>query len=239
MSIDAQTALNAREDLLWIASQWPALTARLRPTRQSGNDTPVKTSDRPAPIDLHISDLMHEIEENVARFYGRVLLDETDDWTPRTSSMPGLLIDVAHRYGHFTEDDELALAFCDDANDYRHKVMRALERPAPPRYIGPCQGKGEDGAGCAGELYVREGRDAGRCPECGEAFTVAEQRDWLEAELADRLMTASEIVSALHVLDIRTPIGTVKSWISRKRLHPAADGLYRLSEARQLALRVR
>lgn len=229
MSIDNITALGARDDWLWIVDHWTDLRARLRPGGGNAlNGLPASAENGHAPIDVHISDLLFEIEETT-RFYARILLDETG-WEPRTSHMPGLLTDVARRYGHFTADDQMGLGFCDDATELRDKVRRALERPAPPTYMGPCQE-----SGCIGDLYVKPGHTAATCPECGRETGVLEQRHWLEAQLEDRLMTASEIVSALVVLDLPTPIGTVKSWIARKRLPQASDGLYRLADAKALA----
>lgn len=230
MSVDNLTALNARDDLLWIVDHWPALRARLHPGWGNAMNGLPTGSDVSLPIDLHVSDLMFEIEQDVARFYGRILAEETD-WTPSTSSMPGLLRDVAKRYGHFVaQDARWALAFCDDAADYRDKVRHAIERPMPPMYVGPCQTKD-----CAGELYVRPGRDGGTCRECGKEFTLAEQREFLNAALMERLMTASEITSALMVLGLRVPFSTVRSWINRNRLVEAVDGLYRLADALDLA----
>lgn len=251
MTVDNLTALNARDDLLWIADHWPELRARLRPG--GGNaltGVHVSGGDDPAPIDLHVSDLMHEITQNVARYYGQILLEESDsrhgceqpkpehgvmDCPQRvdaitTSEMPGLLRDVARAYGHFTTDEQLALGFCDDAAQYRWKVHRTIQRPAPPTYVGPCRTDN-----CAGELYVKEGHTAGSCRECGEGFDLMQQREWLEEQMSQRLMTPSEIVSALMVLGHKVPIGTVKSWISRGRLVEHGDGLYSLAEAKALA----
>lgn len=233
MSVDNLTALAARDDLLFIVDHWTSLRARLRPGSGGAlTGVVVSTSDEPSPIDLHVSDLMREIEDKIARFYGHILADETD-WTPATSHMPGLLADVARRYGHFTADDQLALGFCDDAHEYREKVRKALERPAPPTYIGPCQGDN-----CGGELYVREGRDAGTCRECGQPFTLAEQRRWLDEQMEHRLMTLAEIPRALKILGIETKPGTVRKWAERERLVEATDGLYRLADAKELAERM-
>lgn len=232
MTADRLAALAARDDLLWIAAQWDTLRARLRPG--GGNaltGVAVATSDDGhAPIDVHISDLMFEIEENVARFYGRILADETD-WTPTTSAMPGLLREVAQRYGHFTEQDAcMALGFCDDAEDYRYRVTRALERPAPPTYVGPCQ---QDN--CHGELYVRENHLGGRCPECKQEFTLVEQRAFLDREMDARLMTQAELPRALNILGVKVAPGTVRKWVEREKLVEVVDGLYRLADAKALA----
>jgi len=267
-----RSALNARDDLLWIADHWTNLRARLRPG--GGNaltGIAVNGGEDGVPIDMAISDLIAEIEWNVARHWANVLIDETPpahgcggrchgspehkhnnemcdgqvvpadrcptpDEPITTQHMPTLLAQVARRYGHFTNDERTLLEFCDDAHDYRERVRKVLERPAPPTYVGPCRVDG-----CAGELYIGEHRDGGTCRECGTDFTLADQRAYISAKLEERLMTASEIASALTVLDLTVPMGTLKSWIARKRLVEAVpgDGLYRLADARDLAMRRR
>lgn len=275
--MDAQTALNARTDLLWIVERWHRLQARL----EGGGGTaltgmPSGSNEAPLPIDVAVSDLMREIEDQ-ARFYAAVLLDEVppehgcdkrcvDGWIAAaaeatktgqpvppapsswdcpdrrdpitTSAMPALLAQVAVRYGHFTQDEREAIDFCDEAHDFRERVRKTLEQSAPPTYVGPCRARGANGDGCSGELYLREGRDGGTCRECGTGFTEGEQRAWVAGEMEHRLMTATEIGSALLVLGFPAPASTVRSWIGRERLKPVGPGeprLYRLAKALELA----
>lgn len=239
MTIDRVVALGARDDWLFLVAKWPELRNRLRPGGGNAlSGMPSGGGDATLPIDVHVSDLLEEITQS-ARFYANVLINETADHPITTSHMPRLLTQVAVRYGHFTEaeDEQIGLAFCDDASDYREKVRKTLERPAPPTYVGPCQHKGDDEAGCTGELYLREGRDAGTCRVCGEPFTLAEQREFLNRELDSRLMTASEIVRALKILGHDVKPGTVRSWISRGHLNEVTDGLYLIRDAQELVKR--
>lgn len=226
---DTISGLNARDDLLWIVAQWGSLRAHLRPGGGNALGVTVQTSDRPSPINVHIADLMRDVEENVARFYGKILMDETE-WAPKTSAMPALLSEVAIRYGHFTTDPETAAGFCDDAHDYRQRVTKALEQPVAPTYIGPCRTDN-----CDGELYLRDDRDAGVCRECGQPFTLAEQRQFLKVAMEDRLMTQAELPRALKVLGLEVKPGTVRKWVERERLIEVIDGLYRLADAKVLA----
>lgn len=232
VTITAQDGLRARDNLRWIADQWPRLRAALDPTRGNAHtDMPTAPEQHPAPINLHISDLMHEIETET-RQLAAVLLDETDDWSPSTSTMPGLLYDVALRYGHWTAGDHsTALAFLGWAEDYQHRVHRALTKPAPPTYIGPCRV-----TECEGELYLRPGRGTTTCPHCGTETDAAEQVEWIGEQFEQRLMTPAELASALKVLGQPVPMGTIKSWIHRERLPEVVDGLYRVSDAQKLAL---
>ena len=136
-TVSVKDGLAAKGDLLWVADRWPDLRARLRPqgATKLGGSKPGIPSSRP-PLDIHVSDLMFEIEEH-ARFLGKVLLEETNDWEPTTSAMPQLLREVAERYGHFiVGDDKTALDFCDEAHEFRRKVTHSLEKPPAPTYMG-------------------------------------------------------------------------------------------------------
>lgn len=240
--IDPNVGLAARNNLLFIADHWADLRARLRPG--GGNaltGMPSGTSEGHCPIDVHVSDLLREIEDET-RMLGHVLMDETNDWTPRTSRMPALLGDVAARYGHWTAGDErTALAFCGWAEQYAGKVRAALERPAPPEYVGPCRSRGVDGCGCSADLYLRHGRDSGTCRECGTPFTRDEQDEYVQGELAARLMTATEIRTALCRLGHTVSTSTVRVWVHRGRLVPSVEDptLYRLEDAMALVERQR
>lgn len=231
--MDNLVALAARDDLLAIVAAWPALQARLEPSGSStGGASHPAPGSRP-PIDLHVSDLMHEIETE-ARALGQILLEETDDWQPDTSEMPGLLRSVALRFGHFThgDDEKTAYDFLDTAHEFRRKVSLVLERPEPPRWMGPCIVPE-----CDGELRLHGHRIDTRCPECGNVAGLLELHAHLHAALKDRLMNASEITSALHVLGFDVPFETVKTWVKRGKLEPVVvePTLYRLEDAKELA----
>lgn len=251
-----QEDLEARESLEWIAAMWPELRARLR--REGSNPLTGRVSgseSTPLVIDVAVSDLMREIEDE-ARSLAHVLCDETVDadgqpWAPRTSAMPDLLREVASHYGHFTTGDErTALAFCDWAHEYREKVRRAIERPAPPSYMGDCPRTIEQpltwdgeqyiaGDPCPGSLYLRPGRATMRCPACHGETTLDDQREHIRVALESRLMTAPEIRASLVVLGAPVPHSTIRTWIERGRLPEVYPGerLYRLADAIDLASR--
>ena len=232
--VDTKTALEAHRNYRWIADRWPDLKARLHPSiTNPPSGMPGHGNARPLPVDVYVSDLMFEIQQE-AETLARVLWDELDDpesFKPRTT-MPELLYAVADRYGHWTAGDHrTALAFCDWGEDYVGRVKKCLERPAPPAYIGPCPVPE-----CEGELYLKTGHAAVTCRECATVTTVDEQREWLTGQMSVRLMTRGEIVSALTILMAEVPkIRTVDKWIERGRLPHLGDGLYRLETALELA----
>ena len=216
MTLSNLEGLAARDAWLYVAHAWPGLQARLVPgdgASGSGAGNPARL-----PIDVEISDLMREIEDQ-ARFYGQVLLEETTDWAPRTSTMPGLLVEIAGRYGHFTTaPDRTALDFCDAAHEAQRKTHGALERPAPPRWVGPCPQ-----AECTGQLRQREDRLDARCRTCGRQVGPLEWQAIMHDAFEQRVMTRSELTSALHITGHEVKIRTIDQWITRRRLLDVGD----------------
>ena len=227
MTLPPDEGLHAQQNLIWICNRWTDLRARLEPM-VTGDGQGVRTAPKSRPpIDLQISDLLFEIEEE-ARTLGLVLMDETD-WTPRTSSMPGLLRDVAMRYGHwFKGDTHVALAFADWAEEYQRKVQKALEKPPSPEFIGLCPV-----VDCAGDVYVKRGGGLGKCRSCGQQVPVAERREEIRRLSQDWLVRQFELPAALSLHGYDVPLDTVKSWVHRKRLLPRGR-LYRVSDALDL-----
>lgn len=240
--IGTQEALEARDNLRWIAARWPALRSHLAPTTgTSARHTP--TAKSKPPLALYVLDLMHQIEQNT-REYAHVLMDETHDWQPRTSVMPQLLDDIALRHGHWTatdNDDTTAWAFCDWAHDTAEKVRRITEQPPPATWIGPCPNNDDPDIRCPGHIYKR-GTHLANCPECGTTTDVDERKDWMRKQLDLRLMSRSELLAALTILEIEVNPRTLDKWIERGHITPAVTTitphLYRFREARDLADRL-
>lgn len=234
--IDNLAALRARDDLLAVAAAWGALRARLRPSGSTGTADRVNgTSEPRLPIDLPVSDLLYRIESH-ARFLGQVLLEEVHDFTPTTSVMPQLLIEVAHRYGHFTADpdEKIGLDFLDEAHELRRKVSGTLAKHEPARWQGPCP---EDE--CVGEIYQRAGVTDAKCRACGRVVGPAEWRAIMHDAFEERLMTRSELVSALVVVKRAVKPNTLDRWVSRERLVAVVvdPDLFQFADAYELAER--
>ena len=230
--VDTRTALQAHEDLAWVADHWSALQARLQPPRNPDTSGGARSTTIPLPIDPNVSDLLAWIE-NETRGYALALLHETDDWTPTTSFMPGLLREVSHRYGHFTAGDPYtAIGFVDFASLARHRTTRALNPTPPPRYIGPCPQHG-----CRGDLHLKPPQTVATCPNCGTQTTLQDELTFLHEQLEYRLLTLPELRTALNILNYPIPRTTLHRWVATGRLPEAAPGRYRLAEALTLATR--
>lgn len=243
MTVTAREGLEARNNLQQIAAAWPALHAALRPGSNNAlTGMPGTSPERPAPINLHISDLIHEITTE-AEALAHTLMDETVDadgrpWQPRTSAMPQLLEEVAEHWGHWTAgDDHTAHAFTDWAHHTADRVRNALTRPEPARYIGPCGIEDANDIPCDGSLYLKPGSAMSRCRTCGAEVEEARQRDWIAHQFEQHTFTQSGLVSALLVLGHDKTISTINGWIKRGDLQPAPDGRYPIAQALQLATR--
>lgn len=219
----------ARADLEFVAGKWGELRNRLRKTGGDPNAPRVGGSkEPPSEIDWHVSDLMHEITMH-AVFLGKVLIEETD-WRQEHGEMPGLLVDVAGQYGHFVcdPDEKVAYDFCDTASELRRKVEGVLTKTDPVRYIGPCP---EDG--CTAELYART--DNGSCPQCGTAWTLDSQYQYLRAESQEVIMERDVLRAALVSMGYDVPVETIRTWTKRGKIGQPEDGLYSFADALALA----
>lgn len=231
--IDTQLALEAQANITWIADHWDDLKARLGGSGGGGLQIRVQTSELPPlPIDMFVSDLMAEIDWRVARHYGQILLDDDPNWRPASMTTQGLLRGVAERYGHFVTDDRWAIAFCDDAHDYKNRVEKTLERPAPPEYLGPCPY-----AECEGELYAHGSSSTVRCPACLTDINREDQKAWVSERMADRLMTQTELLRGLKVAGFPVSDRTILRWVEKEKLTAPdwAAGMYSFGDALDLA----
>jgi hypothetical protein len=226
-------SLMVRNDILDVAQMLPALRARLRPGRGAGESGRTAPESRP-PIDLGVSDLLAEVRWS-AEFYARALLEETNDYKPSGDTTEALLRDVAGRIGHWTQADEMdAIEFTDTWHEFRRKVSGAIASRERPRWLGPCT-KTE----CAGDLHLRVGKIDARCSECKAEVTREEISEHLAAAFETRLMTQSELLSALHVLGLTTKQSTLGMWVVRERLVPVVvdPKLFQFKDALALAQR--
>ena len=238
---DTQEALEARDNLRWVAARWPALRSHLAPTNgNSARHTPTPKSK--PPLAIYVLDLMHQIETHTHQ-YVHQLANETHDWKPTTNHTPTLLENIAHRHGHWTASDneDTVWAFCDWAHDTAEKVRRITEQPPPATWIGPCPNINDPDNRCAGHIYQR-GTKLTTCPECGTAVDVDERKTWLRKQLDLRLMSRKELLAALTILEIPVNPRTLDKWIERAHLEPAVTTItphvYRFRKARELAERL-
>lgn len=230
-AVSVQDSIQARQDLEWIADRWWDLHARLIPMSTPNSGSSRRTPSSRPPLNLHISNLLWEIEYET-RMLGHTLLQETHNWRPRSSAMPQLLRDVAEMAGHWcVQEDAVAVPFVEWATTTRTHTTRALENPPHPQYVGPCQHcpPGQ------GDLYLKHRSRQATCRNCRASIDIDTQMGYVQQHLENRLMTLTEIRAALTILNHPRPIGTLKTWTHNGRLLAEPGGLYRLADALDLA----
>lgn len=228
---DNHLALIVRNDILDVAAMLPALRARLRPSGGQASGVRTAPASKP-PIVVEVSDLLAEVHWQ-AEFNARELL-EAGDYSPSGLTTEAYLLDVAARVGHWTADEDtiVVLEFTDTWHEARRKVAGAISTRERPRWLGPCPADE-----CVGALYLRAGKTDARCDECAREVGTQEIREHLAVAFEERLMSRSELVSALTVMGATTKIDTVHKWVQRGRLVAAVidPDLFRFSDALGLA----
>ena len=226
------STLDARDNLNHIAHHWPDLQHQLGGLRSTPTDkiTVTSSSDPQPPINLHIVDLLHEVEQWAA--WGVVQLEQHAGVPqPTAAGTPASLRHLATHHEAWDGIDDFEHA----ATRFRRKVDKAIRNTPAKRYLGPCPTRGPDGAGCTGNIYINEGSNTHAiCPVCDAFSPIGAQQEYIANELDNVLLTPVELHHALRNIGHDIPRGTIRSWISRGKLKPQEEDLYRLSDALNL-----
>lgn len=91
------------------------------------------------------------------------------------------------------------------------KIRKAVDRPAPRIYAGPCQD-------CGSDLYGKPDAAWVECRPCGVSYNVAEMLEWMRAQVYGRLVTAKEGVVLLSRFGLPIQQKTIDKWWERKRV---------------------
>lgn len=229
VNIDTPTALQAADNWRTLGKLVPTIRLYLEPQRtKSEVHSPPRSKP---PIDTTISDLLQELED-AANFYTLVLIDETKDINTWPATLTDRLNLIAQRHGHFTTaTDRTATDYCDTAHHLLNKTATIITKPPPPAWLGPCT------TGCGGNLWLKHGKLAAKCDQCGSAIDLEQWRTHLYQALESRLMHRDEIAPAIRLLGGKCTANTIRTWIHRRKLQPilADSELYRFAEAMELA----
>lgn len=237
--------VSARADLIWLADHQRDVAAREAGTGKALTGMPRYQSMTPSlPGTIGGPDLSGDIARELDTLV-RELMDALPDWTPDEREtvrwrQAAMQLDAVCA----TEHD--ALAWWDTAGALRQAAERVLGPDAHGRWLGPCPVPS-----CPGEVRMGDDQAAAVCADCGVFVTREQQHEYIREVLDDRIMTLSEIATALVQVGAPTPYDTVKSWALRRRLTehvewhvwegfpyvPAPTGLYRFGDAFALAAR--
>lgn len=203
--MDQLAVMGARDDLLAVADHLPDLTACLA-TGGGGALTgmPGGDGETPLPYDVTVADLLREIRQHT-EYLERALLDVGMLITASTT--PGKLRQAAYEVHQLATDARIAVELWDAAKDLRQRTEECLGTKVRPDWLGPCPT-----LGCDADVYLAPGREVGTCHGCGADVTRTWQAEHAAWAIGDRLMTLSELTSALKVAGVEVPYETVRSW---------------------------
>jgi hypothetical protein len=173
--------------------------------------------ERPLPIRLHAMEARRDLNVTLAswathtagRFDG---LDRSVIWTELR--LANYLLD---HLGDILTDPH-AGQIADEIGYARGMCQRAIDKPVPRVYVGPC----ED---CDKDLYAHPSAAEVECktPDCGAVYPIEARRRWLLGKAEDQLMTATEMSRALPGLSSQPlTVDMIRGYVRRGRLtsHP-------------------
>jgi hypothetical protein len=195
------------------------------PSGRSSND------ERPLPIRLHAMEARRDLNTTLASWAmhiaGRLEGLEGDGWTELR--LAAFLLDNLNTI----LTDPAAGMIADEIGYARNMAQRAIDKPEPRVYAGPCEV-------CEMDMYARPSAAEVACknPDCGAIYPIEARRRWLLGKAEDQLLTAIGLSRALPGL-LGQPLTAdmVKGYARRGRLaqHPPLpkrprDPLYRVGD---------
>lgn len=203
--------LSARTDLMWLARHQRDVAAREASTGRALTGMPVHRATEPRlPGQLDGPDLSGDIARALDGLV-RELLDVGWEATAPTEARRWYQATLVLE--RVCETDHDALAWWDTATALRRRAERALGPDAHGRWLGPCPVPD-----CSGEVRMGDDQGAAVCPECGGFVTRDQQHGYLADTMAERLMTVSELATALTTVTGRlVTYETVRTWTRTRR----------------------
>ena len=119
-------------------------------------------------------------------------------------------------------------------------IERVINRPVPPRFIGPCPTETGHRQRCGFALEARRDAESIICPDCKTAYNVADLSAQLRDELDDYSFTLAELDrQILPAVCEYVPSRTLRHWAATGKLQPTGwtdDGepKYLLADVREL-----
>lgn len=178
----------------------PAPTSPIRPGGDQATD---QATGWPSglPVNLAASETA-DVVRNTINTWARVVADEVGADLP--DDMPQLMRWLAGRMEWIRHQTWAAEAI-DELAGVPGLLAKAIDRPAPRHYLGPC-------SGCGIDLYVRPGATYAHCG-CNKPHKVDDLRTKLDKQVKQHAYTAAEIEAAYRIRADR-----IRKWASRGRI---------------------
>lgn len=198
----------------WLLEELETTISRLDKLTESegrGSD------ERPLPIRMHAVEVRRDLNTTLASWAQHIAgrfdgLDRTVIWTELR--LAGYLSD------HINDilTDPAAGECADEIGYARMTAQRAIDKPTPMVFAGPCDDCGKD-------LYAHPSAAEVACknPDCDLVYPIEARRAWLLGKAADQLLTATEMSRALSgLLGAKLTAAKIRGLAHRGRLtqHP-------------------
>ncbi|MDR7385225.1 hypothetical protein [Promicromonospora iranensis] len=200
-----------RDDLLAVADLWPDVAAR-RVNGSGGALTGMPSSGSDVhrmPVNLGAADVCTDIDREFTHLVLVLAMEHHVHLGARTPA--GRLRQAAYEVWRLDPHERLDLR--DTAATLRDRCEGVLGTTVRSDWLGPCPTPG-----CVEDVRLAQGRGTRTCPGCGAEHTRGEQELYIRECLEGRLMTLSELTSALVVSGMPTPYDTIRSWARWGRL---------------------
>lgn len=221
--------LAVRANLVWLADHQRDVAAREAGTGKALTGMPVHRSTAPTlPGAFNGPDLSGDIARKLTGLVDELILER--DWSPTAEGETDRWMQAARRWDQELWTDREVLDWYDDTTELRRRAERVLGPDAHGRWLGPCPVPD-----CVGEVRMGDDQAAAVCPDCGGFVTREQQHAYILEMLAERLMTGSEIATALVTVGAEVPYSTLRRWITAGRFPEVEPGLYRFGDAFTLA----
>lgn len=121
----------------------------------------------------------------------------------------------------------------------RRIIFTAIDTRQSLVFYGICEATWEDGQQCGHELKARKNMHRIKCHGCGTWYDKQELQDYFLEKAAQHTATVKQIVNALAggLYNLNVKESTIRTWISRGKLHPAPGetNKYRIGDVLDLA----
>ena len=187
---------------------------------------PSRSGDRPLELNAAASDIAGESLGTLRAWAEHICAHSTVAW-PGEQRIAGWARFLDRHLVDLAKTEQAGQAV-DEISDVHKRIMRIIDRPEAPEFVGPCQA---DGQPQCGGIYCPRGAVEHYCRTCDKDIDIPTVRAATEYAMGAKLFTKADLrVAILRFTDRPPSRHVIDGWIRRGRL---ADhgGRYRLADA--------
>ncbi|WP_190824666.1 hypothetical protein [Saccharopolyspora pogona] len=205
---------------------WLAPELRTTVTRQAKTGLSIgivtRAAETPVPVNLEASQRGDHLRDVLAAWmrclwedYGIGPIERCDT----TARIAGWLL----RHDSWCRRHPAAFDLYSEITEAVARCVQIVDRRPDRIYLAPCGAELSDGGGivCAADLYGVEGQSIVRCRSCGTRWDLYERRDWMLAQVEDRMANSVQLSDLLASLGVEVASSTIRTWYSTGKLDVA------------------